>query len=418
MKDHTGFFAGLADSLAELCAYYMAAAFILSDRWGLHLGWILLCTAVCSAVQTLFLRKRRMIPLVAAVAAVLFGASLAVFIWKSETPLSVGYVTVLVVGAAMAMGCTMKNALHRPTVFGHLLHLDGMVLALVLMVLCREALEIADTTILCVVAVLLLNAAAAIGIRMTEGAADTENALKASFVALGGAAVLAVLIGLLSAVFSRSGTVTGILLRGLANGLKAIGAAIQQFMEWLVSHVQLQEEFGAAAIGEFAFMSEAEQIAIWKQLSVDPMILAVIAGVLVLVAIVRIVHQLRKHSIAKAAVGGQSVSPGASRKRHNSFSLLWERLRAALRFHRTVLLRRNSPGGLLVYAERRAKRCRRPRKKSESMRSFLCRLDPAGGLNRLADVLDREYYGGEKTLLPVRDCRKARRYIRKVVHHG
>ncbi len=418
MKDRTGFFAGCADALTEMCAYYMAAAFVLSERWGVHLGWILLCTLVCSVLQTLFLQKERRIPAVAALGAVLFGASLTVFILASETPMSVGLVVVLVIGAAMAMGCTMHYALQRPTVFKHLLHLDTMLMALVLVVLCREALEIAYSTIGFIFAVLLLDGAAAIGLRMTEGAADTENALKASMVALGGGVVMTAVIGLLAAVFSHSGAVTGAVLHWIGKTLKAIGMAIQRFVEWLVSHIHVEEELETAVMAEIPFMSEREQIDIWKELSVNPVIPAVIAAVLVVAAAVTAVYQLRKKSIARGTNLRVSSSYKTVRRHKRERSMLWARFVSRLRFRWTAFLRRNTPGGVLVYLERRAKRCRQPRKTGESIRSFLRRLDPAGGLDSLADALDREYYGGREMNMSVRDCRQTRRYIRKVVQHG
>lgn len=418
MKDRIGFFAGCADALTELSAYYLAAAFVLSERWGLHLGWILLCTAVCSVLQTLFLQKQRSVPSVAALGAVLFGASLGVFLWKNETPAGVGMVVVLVIGAAMVMGCTMRYALKRPLLFSHILHLDTMLILLVLVVLSQEALEIRRSTVSLLVVVLLLDGAAAIGLRMTEGATDTEHALKASLVALGGGAIMTGVIGLLAAVFSRSGAVTDVVLHGIGRLLKTIGSTIQRFMEWLVSHIHVEEELSAPVMAEMTVMTEGEQIAIWKELSINPVIPAVIAGVLVLASAAVAVYQLRKNSLVRGTNTAVVSSHKTIRCRKCRSEALWAKLISALRFRWMAFVKRNTPGGVLLYAQRLARRRRAPRERGESMRDFLRRMDASGGLDGLADALDREYYGGMSRTMTARSCRETRRYIRKVVQHG
>lgn len=418
MKDRIGFLAGCADALTEMCGFYLVAAFILSDRWGLHIGWMLLCTVLCSTILTMFLQKQRPVPLLAALAAVLFGASLTIFILKSATPMSLGYVIFLVIGAGIAMGCTMNYVLNRPSLMKHLTHLDVIILALMMVVLCREALEIPYSTILCILAVVLLNGAAVIGLRMTEGAADTKNALKASMVALCGAVAMVAVVAVLVAVFSRSGSATDAVLQWLRDVLHSIGAAIQRFMEWLVSGMQIEEIPGDPMIEAISFVTEAEQMAIWKMLSVNPMIPTVIAAVLVVIAAVRLVFHLRKNSVSRGTNTVKVSSYGVIRQNTGMWRSLWAAFVAKLRFYRMAFIRRNTPAGVLVYLERRAKRCRTPRKTGESMRAFAQRLDPAGGLDVLADALDREYYGRQGISMSARECRQTRHYIRKVVQHG
>lgn len=418
MKDRVGFLAGCADAMTDICCFYLAAAFVLSDRWGLHVGWMLLCTAVCSFVLTLFLQKQRPVPLLAAVAAVLFGASLTVFIVKSVTPMTLGYVIFLVIGAGIAMGCTMNYVLRRPSLIKHLTHLDTILLALMMVVLCREALEIPYSTIFCILAVVLLNGAAVIGLRMTEGAADTKNALKASLVALGGVVAMIGVIAILVAVFSRSGGVTEAVLQWLGDVLRAIGSAIQRFIEWLASGVQVEEIYSDPMAEAVSVITEAEQMAIWKTLSVNPVIPAVVVAVLAVIAVIRLVFHLRKSSISRGTKTAMVSSYGVMRRSSGMWRTLWARFKRRLCFFGAAFVYRNSPGGVLIYLEWRAKRCRMSRKKGESMRTFVQRLDPTGGLGSLADALDREYYGRQGISMSARECRQTRHYIRKVVQHG
>ena len=418
MKDRVGFYAGCADAMSEMCCFYLVAAFVMSDRWGHHIGWFLLATAVCSIVLSLFLRKTRPVPALAAVAAVLFGAALTVFICMSRTPMTVGYVVFLVVGAAVAMGCPLNYVLKRPVLMKHLGRLDVMLLALLMVVLCREALEIASSTILCILAVVLLDCAAVIGLRMTEGAADTKNALKASMVALSGAVAMVGVIAVLVAVLSRSGGITGAVLGWLKNAGRTIGTAIQRVMEWLASRIHVEDVYAEPSAIEVAMMTEQEQIAIWKELSVNPVVLAVIAGALVVITLLRLVYYLRKNRIQRGSKTVAGSSNGLVRRGGGGLKKLWAAWMEKLRFRRKAFLRRNTPGGILIYLERRAKLCRRPRKTGESMGAFVRRMDPDGGLDRLADALDREYYGAQSINLSARECRQTRRYIRKVVQHG
>ena len=421
MRDRAGFFAGCADALTEMCAYYVVAGILIMSRrgWGLHLFWILLCTAVCSVIFTMLLRKPRSVPVLTVVTGVLFAAVLAVFILASETPMKFGYVFVLSVGAGMAAGIPLNYAINRPLMHKHLMRLDALILALAGLMLCREVLGIDMGTVALVVAVLFMDAAAAVGLRMTEGGTgDTQNAFKAVLVALGGAVGLAALIGALVALFSRSGTVTGTVLRSIGAFFRVIGRALESVFRWFAGLVKVKDDYGQLHLEEMGSIPELEQMAARPELNFDPAILGILLCVLLAAAVVFLLIYLRKKTVIRGTKSVAVPSDTVVRRKGGAFGTWWERLKAAIRFRWTAFVHRNTPGGVLVYAERKARNRRTPRRKGESMRQFLRRMDKSGGLEPLANALEQEYYGGLGRTMSARACREMRTYIRKVMQHG
>lgn len=421
MKDRAGFFAGCADALTEMCFYYIVAGiFIMSRRgWGLHLGWLLLCTAVCAVIFSLVLRRSRGVGVLTAVTGVLFAAVLAVFILASETPMKFGYVFVLAVGAGMAVGCPLNYTLNRPVVHKHLARLDVLILALAVLLLCREVLGIDAGTVVLMVLILFMDAAGAVGLRMTEGGTEnSHNAFKASMVALGGAVGLSLLVGLLVVIFSRSGEVTGAVLKGIGTFFRSIGRAFERFFLWLSSLIRVEDDYGVLPMEEIGSVAEIEQLGTMPEASFNPTVLAVAGGVVILAAIVLVLLYLRKKTFVRGTKSTGLASNTVVRRKGGTLEKMWEKLKAAIRFRWTAFLHRDTPGGVLVYAERKARRHHAPRERGESMRQFLRRMDGSGGLDPLADALEKEYYGGQGQAMSARVCRETRKYIRKVVQHG
>lgn len=421
MRDRAGFFAGCADALTEMCAYYVVAGILIMSRcgWGLHLFWILLCTVLCSVIFSLLLRKPRGVPLLTVVTGVLFAVVLAVFILASKTPMKFGYVFVLAVGAGMAAGIPLNYAINRPLMHKHLMRLDGLILALTGLLLCHKVLGIDVGTVALVVAVLFMDAAAAVGLRMTEGGTgDTQNAFKAVLVALGGAVGLAALIGALVALFSRSGTVTGTVLRSIGAFFRTIGKGLEAVFRWLSGLISVKRDYGQLTLEEPGTIPEMEQMAARPELNFDPAILGILLCVLLAAAVVFLLIYLRKKTVVRGTKSVAASSHTVIRRKSGTFGAWWERLKAAIRFRWTVFVHRNTPGGVLVYAERRARKRRVPRQKGESMRQFLQRMDKSGGLEPLANALEQEYYGGLGRTMSARSCREMRTYIRKVMQHG
>ena len=417
MKDRAGFFAGCADVLTEMCAYYVVAGIaIMAKRgWGVHLFWLLLCAAACMWVFAALLKKPRSVPFLALVTGGLFLACMAVFLLASSTPPRFGYVFVLAVGGGMAVGLPLHYSLNRPTIQKHLTRLDILLIALVGLLLCRKALGIDAGTVALMTAVLFMDAASAVGLRMSDAAGDSGDAFKAVMIALGGAAALALVIGLFTAVFSRSAGAVGGILHGIGSVFAAIGGQIERFFRWIASLVGREDSFEAIPLeGEIPSVTALEQD-MGGEISVDASGIGVAAAVLILAAISVAVILLRKKTLSRKSAVSAAVSDMTVRRTGGSFAELWQAVLAKLRFLWMAFVLRDTPAGLMVRLEWQGKRIRRPRRSGETMAHYIRRMDAPGALGELADALDRQYYAGEKgKILSARKCRDMRRYIARL----
>ncbi len=427
MSDRAGFFAGLADILTAMCVYYVVAGIlIMSDRgWGLHLFWLLLCAAVCAFVFAALLKRPRGVPLLTAVTGGLVLASLGVFLLASRTPPRFGYVFMLCIGAGMAAGLPLYYCLHRPQVMRHLNHLEVLILAVLGLLLAKEALGIDNATVALMLAVLLMDAAAAVGLRMSDGESegDKDSAFKATLVALAGAVGLALLIGLMTWIFSRSGDVTGSILHGIGAFFASVGGAVERFFAWFAERVYRREAFDAVELDTAPpSVAGAELAQGGVELSANTTAVGVVLVVLVIAAAAAAAVLLRRRRVGRREVSASLPGGAVVRRTGGGMDILWRRLCAALRFQWTAFVNRDTPGGVLLFLERTGRRLRRPRQPGETMRAFVRRMDPSGGLEELSTALDREYYGGAPGTLGAKRCRELRRYIRrsvgKAVQHG
>ena len=425
MTDRAGFFAGLADILTAMCVYYAAGGIlIMGARWGVHLFWLLLWAAVCSVLFALLLKKPRGVPLLTAVTAALFLGGMALFLLVSSTPPGFGYILVMAVGAGMASGLSLYTCLNRPQIMRHLTHLDVLLLALLAILLVRQALGIDGGTVALMAAVLFLDAASAVGLRMSDGEPGDGNgrdALRASMISLGASAGLALLIWLLTALFSHSGEITGNVLQGIGSFLAAIGSRIEAAFRWFAELFRREEHYDGIQLEEMPSLASLESTGQGEGFTPDPAAVGAVLIVLAAAVLLLIVLHLRRMTVARTS-GEPMASPGGEvRRSGGTVSALLGKLRAALRFRWTAFLNRDTPGGLLVCLERRGRRVRTPRQTGESMRAFITRMDESGGLDELSDALDMEYYGSGARVLDAKHCRELRRYMRnlgKAVQHG
>lgn len=421
MRDRAGFFAGLSDSLTAMCAYYVVAGLFITgkDNWGVHLVWPLLCASACALLLEAFLRKPRSTAALTAATGGLGLASLGVFALVSRTPLYFGYGFVLAVGAGMAVGVPLYHLLHRPTVQRHLAHLDALILLTAVFLLIREALGIGVGAAALMAAVLLMDAAGAVGLRMSDGEQDAGSAFRGTVTALAAAAALALVIWLLTAVFSRSGSVTGGVLGALGAFFAAVGGGIERFFARIAA-LASPTELDGAVIQPDALPSVAAVEVETAQLGAGPdnTALGVALVIAVLAAAAVAVILLRKKSFRRKTADGISAPEASVRRTGGTAAALFERLRRALRLRLAAFMRRDTPGGLLVSLERLGRRRHTPRLPGESMRHFIRRMDESGGLDALSDALDAEYYGGTGRAMSAGQCRELRKYMRKAVQHG
>ena len=414
--DRTGVFAGFADLLSELCIYYLVIGvmFMANRGWGLPLPFILLGAAICMAVFMLFLKKPKSVPFLTALTLLLFAAVMYAFQKLSRTPVGFGYGLALALGGGMTVGLSLYNCLNRPTVLRHLSHLDALILAMIMLLLCSESLEVGRGTVGLMTAVLLMDVAAAVGLRMTEsGGADGGNNVRATAAAMGAAVLLAFVILFLTAIFSRSGEVTDKVLHAIGAGLSAVGQVIERFVFWLASFVVAEEKYDALDIDMSSSGEMGGYEADMPKIPVDTTVLAVLIGLLILAAAIAVARQLRFKRISCGVKGRAQVSGEELKRGEGILGILWRRFAEAVRFRYSAFIHRDTPAGVLLWLEHRARREHRPRGTGETMRAFLTRSAPDGTLEELAEALDREYYGGERDVLTAKRCRELRRNVKR-----
>lgn len=255
---------------------------------------------------------------------------------------------------------------------------------------------------LCLLAAVLLSFLALIRDRIVseKNATVTLSRLQGVSLLLACAGLLAAF--LLSALWLGSSALQrglGGLIHGAGRLLSAIGGALSAALNWLFSLFPTPEfeptEMGGTPAPE---ASGTE----WEALPLPPE--WVIPGAVLLLALAGLLAALfllRKLRFGKGAVR-RKPSRAAVKKPKKRPSL-----RARLRFRLLALVRRDTPQGLLVYAERQGARKKMPRKAGETHRDYLLRLGASSEalqteearrlLGQLSRALDFHYYGPEET---------------------
>ena len=415
MRDGNGFFAALSCALSSLCVFWLIAAVMILGRrgWDIGLFWFLAAGTLSAGFFELFLKKARPVPLLAALTGLLGGAFLAFCLLWTRVPLSFLHFFVMTVGAGMAVGMPLYGCLKRPSVHQQLTYLDVTLLAFMVLLLCGEYLGIGAQTNGLFVLVLLMDAAAAVGLRMRDGG-DGRSARKATLVALACAALLALAVLALVSLFSRSGGLTGSILNALAAAFGAAGQALSRFFAWLTglfyrpeTTEELDIGLSAAAVGPIEGRAQ-------RELEVPPAVAAVLVALVALAVLFAVVLFFRKVKTAGGKTAAVSAAAPARVSRvSGALGEKWRAFWKKLRFVWTAFRRRNSPAGLLVWLERQGKKARKGRRPEETMRQFIARMVPDGRLSPLADALDMEYYGGTEASLSPAQCRGLRRLYRK-----
>lgn len=411
MKDKTGFFAALSDSLCCVCVYWVVAStMIMAGRgWTLGLFWPLLWTVLCALVFARMLATPRGFNAMLTYGAVAAALGLGLFIALSGVSMTALHVFTLAVGAGMAAGLPIYYLVKRPTVHGHLTCIDVLLLAFAWLLLAQAGQGVQVGAAALTAAVLVLAVGAAVGLRM--GAESGAEGTKAMAVALGAAAVLTLVVLALIALFSRSGALTGSIVGAIGEALRSVGRFIGSLAERFAAlfdpieteTVAIPVEGDAAGIyAETAEVTAAGEMSVWVKLIAVALVVAAVAAVMLI---------LRK---TKLTVEAETVPEGQNVRTHSlrqSARTRWAAWMRALNFRITAHLRRDTPPGVLVYAERHAARQKKARRSGETARQFLHRLAPDGALDALADDLDRRWYGKRKYTLTAAECRALRQKI-------
>lgn len=414
MKDKTGFFAALSDSLCCVCVYWIAAStLVLADRgWSLALVWPLLWTVLSAAVFVRVLAKPRSFNAMVLLGALSGAAALALFIALSDKPLSALHVFTLAVGAGMSAGMPIYYLVRRPTLHGHLTCLDVLLLAFAWLLLVRTGQNAPAGAVVLTALVLVMAVGCAVGLRMgPDGGSDGAKAMGVAFAA---ALVLALVVLLLIALFSRSGELTGGIVRALGDAARAIGRGASWLVERFAMLFKPVDQGAGVPLTDTALPEVSAQVAQEESTGsgVSVWVIVVLAA-LPVAAVAAVMLALRK---TKLTLSGPEIA-AASAVRTGRIRLglrsRWAAFLAALGFCMTAFFRRNTPPGVLVYAHRRSARRRQGRRSGETARQFLRRVAPDGALDALADDLDRRWYGGGKYTLTAAECRLLRQKIKE-----
>ena len=350
MRDRAGFLAALSDSLTEMCLFYAVGGLLVAGRrWGVHLFWLLLWAALCTVFFALLLRRGRSVPMLTAVTGTLGLAGFGLFTLFSVTPLGFGYGFVLAIGAGMAVGVPLYFTLHRPRILAQVTQVDVLIVALLFFLLAREALGLDAGTLGLTAAVLLLDVAAAAGLRMDEdGTGASRGTYKAALTAFCAALLLAAAVWLVSLVFSHSGSVTGGFFRGIGALLAALGAGIESAMGRLVRLLAREEHFEAVELtGELPSLAGAELAAETAALPVNTTMLGLILCLVLATAMTAVALLFRRRRLRRAGETILLSDPERGvRRTGGTAGILLARLRAALAFRRAAFLYRNTPAGL------------------------------------------------------------------------
>lgn len=409
MKDLLRLLVPASDSLCCVCVYWIVAStMVLADRGGVPgLFWFVLWTILSALVFARVLEKPRGFNAMFACGVGAAALGLGLLIAVDGTPVTGLRVFTLAVGAGMASGLPIYYLVKRPTVHSHLTCLDVLLLAFAWMLLAQAGQGVQALSALLVAAVLVLAVGAAVGLRM--GSDSGAEGAKAMLVALAAAAVLALCVLALIAVFSRSGALTGSIVNAIGDGLGAVGRAIGTLAERFAALfdpldtqtvVSPVESAVTATYTPAAAETGSGEVSIWLKLILAAAVLAAIAAAL------RILRHTSLTLDAEMSAGAQGVQTASVRASGRD-------RRRALRFRLAAYLHRDTPPGVLVYAERRAARRKQGRQSGETARQFLRRVMPVGTSDALADDLDRRWYGGRQYTLTAAECRSLRQKIKE-----
>ena len=183
--------------------------------------------------------------------------------------------------------------------------------------------------------------------------------------------------------------------------LLALLHALERFFLWLASLIPEQER------GDMPGMEEPQLSGLpTAELSTENAFLFhLLIGAVVVFVLILLILLWWKGGIHRLPRPSRSVRR-ATRKRHSPLELLlqlWHRLTRHVAFQLSYLQKRSTAPGLLVWLERRLQRKHIGRKKGETSRMFLNRIQELlpqcqQELNVLADCLDRHYFGSGQTL--------------------
>ena len=237
MKTKAELFAFFGECLAAVSIIWIfAASFVMIDEKTPPPGvwYALLMTLAAALVFVLILRRGVTTAVLAVVSAILSAGEITALILLYNDSITFRYVLTTVLLSGVSVFVTMYLAMAKQTLAKHLTFIDVMIGSLVWLVVFHTAARSDGQSTLCIIAVTIMNVAAAIGLRMSEEGMN-EGIGKAFALAAASSGAAAAIIFLLVKLFSRSGNVTGAVLDGIKTFFVKAGALLERFMDWLAS---------------------------------------------------------------------------------------------------------------------------------------------------------------------------------------
>lgn len=412
--------ASLLGNAAALHTLYILLNTDLTDRAdsrGLLLWWGVLL--VCYALQAVFLHGLRLPKAALAVtpAALLLQILLTWSLGLAPGGLLGWLYLLLLWGVGLARSA--EFLIHPASTESRTLDVETSALALVLAVLVWSAGVLPGAAVWppAVGAAVTLLSLASQRTARAGGRGHTARAGRALLLLLPTAAAGLCLLFLRGVSQTASEGVQGItawlhsLLLRLGSVLNLLALLIYRFFAWLFSLLPAEEstptelppaETAAAAVSE-------EAAGTGSGLLIPLLILILILGAVLLFTLFR-------QKLPQLPAAGRS---GQRRRLPHPWHRLQEsllHLLRNLRFRLLCLTHRDTPSGLLVWLERALRLRKSGRTPDETSRRFLQRtgeLLPGcrETLNRLADCLDRQYFGAESSPIPADEIRRMRRQL-------
>lgn len=408
-KSRSDILAIAGESLTLPVVMWIAAAtLIVRDKTAPFPGVWMICVfcAVSMLVFLSVLKKERSITFLAILSAVMFAAALTALLSAYKGSIGFGYVLGAVLIAASAVFGTLNYCVTKQTLSRHISIFDVCVLAVIWVFLNLSVIKISALSLILIIAVLIIDMSGAAALRMSEGGMN-EGVGKAFALSAVCSCAAAGVIFLLSMLLSGSGNAVQAVINAVTGFFTVIWHAIEAFFNWLSQFFTYggPEE---VLLPEMSAMEGAQE-AVIEETSVDPLIPAVIVSAVLAALVVIIIFRLRKTRIKIKTTAYGSVTVTKTKRKKHAFGAKWCALLKKLIFKKNAFIYRNTPPGVLVWLEKKAKKEKQPRRAGESIREFIGRVAPGKEYEELTSDLERNLYGGRGYALSVSQCRRLKK---------
>jgi len=387
--------------------------------------WVL--TAVLlTAVNHLFLRKERALPSVVMLNIIGFAITIAVLLIMLDSSAGFGAVFFTVSFSIVTVGLITYRALNPPTPKKMVLKLDAFLLCAAFYALTSARGGLSAEYPQFLLGVLILNMAvlAYLCAQSGEGGVRCASSLAGFMVFAGYYSVVGAFLFLVVRLFPSGARDAAEQLSALlASSFLALLRFILRVMESVFSLINLADHSLPGDQGISGGINEEPLII--EVIEFDPdsqTVVAIIAVSLIFLALMYLLFRFRRKRFGTAGQKREG-SPVRSYKVRGAFMRRLSAMFAVIMLRLKAFYFRNTPPGVLMYAERCGRRRGIMRESSETQRAYLSRLaheaegtgsDLPPLLTRLAGVLDERYYSATppQQKIASRELRQIRRSLR------